>query len=172
MRWFPFWCFRSGFSFCVYFLVSFWLPNADWNHMLVTNEAYCHLFWCCGNSFTFRVWAWCSNCILRQWTDCVLMGYEGSTCGSSDRWCSAEVERCSRCGCWGTAFIDIPVERSVGTTGCHNTPSYAICGVVDHISVVVSLSLIDADTFCKSKEGVIPRFPKHRAGYLGCILFR
>lgn len=89
------------------------------------------------------------------------MGYKGCTCGSSGRWCRAEMKCCCCCGwCWDWTCMDKPLKRSIGTTGCNNTPSCAICSVVDHIFVVVFLPLINTDTFCRSKQDVIPCYLK------------
>lgn len=99
-----------------------------------------------------------------HWTgEYTLIGYKGCTCGSSGRWCRAEVKCRCCCGCcWGSTFMDKPLKRSVGTTGSNNTPSCAICSVVDHILVVVFLPLINADTFCGLKQDVILCYLKHR----------
>lgn len=96
-------------------------------------------------------------------------GLEDYTCGSSGRWCSAEVKRC--CGwCWDWTVIHNSLKCSIGTTSCNNTSSYAICSIVDHVCIVICPSFINADTFCKTKEDSTLWYLKHRAGCFKSIV--
>lgn len=91
--------------------------------------------------------------LTREYT---LKGYKGRTCGSSGRWCRTGKRR----WCWHWTSMERSLKRSIGTTSRNNTPSCAICGVVDHIFVVVFLPLINADTFCRLKQDIIPCYLK------------